>query len=592
MIHTNNPNQMTFIDPLEEFGPKRKKLLEGSWAYFFRHHILPEIPVQKVTKHFSRFGRPSKELYSSLGVLILQQTFDLTDKDILYQLAFSSQWHYALNIIHTDDDSTYMCEKTLYNTRNIILQNNLWETLFNSITGSLIEQFNVDTSKQRLDSTHIQSNMKSLGRIGVFSQTIHKFLTNLKRQHRPLFDQLSEALVTKYLKKKQLSAFSMVKPSESAKNLKSLSKDLYHLVQRFEINPKITQMKSFALLKRVLDEQCEIVTNDNFEKNQVTAKPKPSKKVPCDSLQNPSDPDASYSGHKGKGYQVQVMETWSEDKSDKTPNLITHVAIEPAHNHDSKATIPAIESTEQRGIKPKEILADALYGSDENTQEAKQLGVDLISPTLDGASKSDIFHLNDFHFNGKNRITFCPNNKQPISQRIKNETVLTKFNLNHCNSCSLREKCPVKNSKKNTYIRYHFKDVRLAKRRQFEKTPAFIKKYVFRAGVEATMAEYKQITGVNKLRVRGIIPVSFCATLKALGINILRSAKAFNNLELSPLIPSNLRINHTYSILLLFILTLISKKLLRLEYFRKISLKNYFFPNFNFSTRVRSEFSF
>jgi len=592
MIRTNNPNQMTFIDPLEEFGPKRKKLLEKSWAYFFRHHILPEIPIQKVTRHFSRFGRPSKELYSSLGVLILQQTFDLTDKDILYQLAFSSQWHYALNIVHTDDDSTYMCKKTLYNTRNIILQNNLWDTLFNSITDSLIQQFNVDTSKQRLDSTHIRSNMKSLGRIGVFSQTIHKFLTNLKRQHRPLFDQLPAELVAKYLKKKQLSAFSMVKPSESAKNLNSLSKDLYHLVQRFETNQKVKQMKSFALLKRVLGEQCEIVTKDNFEKNQVTAEPKPPKKLPCDSLQNPSDPDASYSGHKGKGYQVQVMETWSEDKSDKTPNLITHVAIEPAHNHDSKAIIPAIEFTEQRGIKPKEVLADALYGGDENTQEAKQMGVDLISPTLTGASKSDKLHLSDFLFNGKNRITFCPNNKQPISQRIKNEAVLTKFNLNHCNFCSLREKCPVKNSKKNTYIRYHFKDVRLAKRRQFEKTPAFIKKYAFRAGVEATMAEYKQVTGVNKLRVRGITPVSCCATLKALGVNILRSAKAYNSLGFPPLIPLKSRIIYSYFLTLLSILNLIANKLLNLENFREINFKNYFSLDFDFSAQVRAEFRF
>ena len=49
-----------------------------------------------------------------------------------------------------------------------------------------------------------------------------------------------------------------------------------------------------------------------------------------DSLQNPSDPDATYSGHKGQGYQVQIMETFScsEDTAEReqTLNLITHVA--------------------------------------------------------------------------------------------------------------------------------------------------------------------------------------------------------------------------------------------------------------------------
>ncbi|MCP4010146.1 MAG: hypothetical protein GY726_11605, partial [Proteobacteria bacterium] len=36
------------------------------------------------------------------------------------------------------------------------------------------------------------------------------------------------------------------------------------------------------------------------------------KEIPSDSLQNPSDPDATYSGHKGQGYQVQVMVTYTE----------------------------------------------------------------------------------------------------------------------------------------------------------------------------------------------------------------------------------------------------------------------------------------
>ncbi|MCP3942922.1 MAG: hypothetical protein GY710_15740, partial [Desulfobacteraceae bacterium] len=449
MIHANNPLQMTFVDSLEDFGPKRKKLMETSWAYFFRHHILPGIPVRKVYKHFSQFGRPTKELYASLGTLIIQQTFDLTDHDMLYQLAFNTQWHYALNITKADDNSAYMCPKTLYNIRYVIIEHDLWDSLFNSITGSLVEKFNIDTDKQRLDSTHIQSNMRSLGRIGVLSQTIHKFLTNLKRKNRSLFDRLPEELVTKYFKKKQLSSFSMIKPSESAKTLKFLSEDLLDLVQRFSGNSLTERMKSFALLKRVLDEQCELAPQNKLGKTRVTAEPKASKKIASYSLQNPSDPDAGYDSHKGKGYQVQVMETWSDDKSDNKPNLITHVTVEPAHKHDSKAVIPAIEDAEEKGVKPKELLADSLYGNDENTQNAKQLGVTLISPTLDGATKSEKLHLTDFRLNGKSRIAFCPNNKQPISQRVKNETILTKFNRSHCDVCSLRAKCPVKDSKKN-----------------------------------------------------------------------------------------------------------------------------------------------
>ncbi len=52
----------------------------------------------------------------------------------------------------------------------------------------------------------------------------------------------------------------------------------------------------------------------------------------------------------------------------------------------------------------------------------------------------------------------------------------------------------------------------------------FKDRYRWRAGVEATMSEYDMRTGVKHLRVRGIKAVRFCATLKALGVNILRAA--------------------------------------------------------------------
>jgi hypothetical protein len=54
-------------------------------------------------------------------------------------------------------------------------------------------------------------------------------------------------------------------------------------------------------------EQCLVEKDDNGARVVI----KTNKDVPSDSLQNPSDPDAGYCGHKGKGYQMQVMETYS-----------------------------------------------------------------------------------------------------------------------------------------------------------------------------------------------------------------------------------------------------------------------------------------
>ena len=43
--------------------------------------------------------------------------------------------------------------------------------------------------------------------------------------------------------------------------------------------------------------------------------------------------------------------------------------------------------------------------------------------------------------------------------------------------------------------------------------------------LKATMSQYNRLTGVKLLRVRGLKAVSFAATLKALGLNILRSTR-------------------------------------------------------------------
>ena len=62
------------------------------------------------------------------------------------------------------------------------------------------------------------------------------------------------------------------------------------------------------------------------------------KDVPCDTVGNPADPDASYNAHKGQGYMAQIVETYCEDDSNEavaaTPDLITHVEVHKMTVHD------------------------------------------------------------------------------------------------------------------------------------------------------------------------------------------------------------------------------------------------------------------
>jgi len=530
MIHIKNHKQRDLFDPWSFLSPKRRQLLDESWAGLFREHLLCELPVDKVASFFTEdFGRPTKELHTALGVLILQQAHDLTDEETVNQLAFNVQWHYALNITEESDSAKYMCTKTLWNMRRIVIDNELDGTIFDHITDKLARVFNVDTKKQRIDSVHIKSNMKRLGRIGIFTSSIHKFLVNLKRGHEDLFETIDKGIIDKYLSEKSLQCFSMVKPSGSAKTLEEVASDLFTLVEQFKGHCEVKSMHSYKLLERILKEQCRV------SEDGETIEVKRAKEIPSDSLQNPSDPDATYSGHKGQGYQVQLMESYceEEDKKDESLNLVTYVEVEPAHESDANALIPAIESAKERGLGPEEVLADTLYGSDENCEKSKELNVEVVSPAKGTKEKQDTnISLADFEVSEKGDIVSCPQGHAPLRVKTKKDRHSAAFDSQHCSTCPCQGNCPVKKGKKNHYLRYTDKEMRLAIRRAYEQTEAFKDQYRWRSGIEATISEYDRKTGVKHLRVRGLKAVRFCATLKAAALNIFRAAavkKARNN---------------------------------------------------------------
>jgi len=571
MIRIKDHKQAELFDPWSYLSPKRRKLLDQSWAGLFKSVILCELPVSKLARFFTDgFGRPTKELHTVLGALVLQQSLDLDDQETIHQLAFNIQWHYALNITEESDSAKYISPKTLWNMRNIAVENGLEAILFKDITAKLADVFNVNTDKQRLDSVHIKSNMRRLGRIGIFSNSMHKFLVNLKRGYKHQFKTVDKAIIDRYLSEKALGCFSMVKPSESKKTLHSVARDLFHLVGQFKDCEKVIAMHSYKLLERVLKEQCNLDVSD--DKDPIAVK-KP-KEIASDSLQNPSDPDATFSGHKGQGYQVQIMETYtdSENKEIKSKmlNLITHVEVEKACDSDAQALIPAIKSANERGLCPAELGADALYGSDENYEAAKSMGVELVAPVYGNREKGAV-SLSEFEFSETGHVLLCPQGQKPLISKKKKTRFAQGFSCEACAKCPLVNDCPVKPGKKYYYLRYEEKAMRIAKRRAIEQTTEFKDRYRWRAGIEATMSALDRRTGVKRLRVRGFKAVRFSAILKAIGVNLFRAAAVRRAANHDNADPNNAKsaLNHAFFFVK--------------EHFKRIfcPLKNYFALNRN-----------
>jgi hypothetical protein len=137
------------------------------------------------------------------------------------------------------------------------------------------------------------------------------------------------------------------------------------------------------------------------------------KDIPSDSLQDPSDPDATY-GHKGQDYKVSLTETCSEENAFQA---ITDVWVDGAHVSDQTDIPKVVERLEEERTKPEELFADAGYGRGENIVACREEGVALTAPnTLGKAPDMNKIQLSDFEVSDDaTEVLSCIQGHRPLS---------------------------------------------------------------------------------------------------------------------------------------------------------------------------------
>ena len=144
------------------------------------------------------------------------------------------------------------------------------------------------------------------------------------------------------------------------------------------------KLKGFAILERVLRDQFEIVDDEYGDRDAKRAAIRDPKDVPCDTVGNPADPDASYNAHKGQGYMAQIVETYCEDDSNEavaaTPDLITHVEVHKMTVHDGHRLADALDDLSERALTPAVMLGDSHYGSSDNMALTREQNINRTYP--------------------------------------------------------------------------------------------------------------------------------------------------------------------------------------------------------------------
>jgi len=376
-----DPRQTSLFDEFEGLlSSVAYRRLTGGWQHLFRHAILKLMPAQKLAAHFDpTLGRPTKELYSVAGMLFIMEFRNWTHDAAADAYMFNLDVQYAL---HLKPENQSLCRRTIERYIRLFRTEELAQQIMLDVTAELVQLLELDVSKQRLDSTHVESNMAKFGRMQLIATTIRRFLVQVKRHDEGSYNALKKSVRDRYEASDQSILGWKSLDNDGVNALRQgIAADLAYLVERYRRNKSHNGRSTYLMLVKVFEQQCEVIDE------KVVVNKKTGGNIIC----NPADPDATFDGHKGSGYQVQLSETYSADNSGP---LIIAALPETACESDSRAIVKLIEHFDEHGHRPQTLLADTAYGSDENFMAcSRHSPQSYLGPAHDEGSVNPVFEL-------------------------------------------------------------------------------------------------------------------------------------------------------------------------------------------------------
>jgi hypothetical protein len=539
MYKRTDPQQSMF-GVETQLSTSLKKRLNDSWAQLFRAKILPILlkSEDQFAMLYGKTGRPNYSVTRMLGLCLLQELNSLNDQQALDAFGFDIRWRYALDV---DDQDAYLSRRSLVEFRRRLAAKDpdmsTVRTIFENISKSAIKKIGLSTSEQRVDSTHIVSNICTRGRLDLFQKTIGHFIKSLDKKR---FSRLPKN-IQKWHQREAEGWFGMGQ-AQHKQTLEQLSKYLYKLMSIFKTDRQVTVSEPYQLLVRLLNEQCKVVENNGTDTaTQIKVK----KKSKGETLQSPFDPDASY-GHKGKGYSVHITETCNNKGKRE---IITDYEVHGAARSDIGKADQIVKRLESADLKPDALFADGGYPSAPSSVKVIDRNVEFIAPVNRGRLPEDVMGRDRFKFDKDGFVLRCPERHKPVDHRMrsknnkKGSSLHAIFDGDICRTCKRLEQCPVRapnNRKRGCSPRQTAGDFRLEVTVELrlrdqmyadQQADQWKERYKIRSGVEATMSELKRSHGMGKLRVRRAAKVCFAVACKVIACNIKRWAKAGGTLQ-------------------------------------------------------------
>jgi len=262
------------------------------------------------------------------------------------------------------------------------------------------------------------------------------------------------------------------------------------------------------------------------------------KHITPNSLQNPTDPDATYR-KKGKkkhiGYTANLIE-----KFDDNNRMIEGYDLQKNTYSDQKFAKDTIKKLEDTTL-----LTDGAYFSEDINNKALARGITMVPTNLIGGTKNsngDKFEIDE----KEHLVKKCPSGHKPITSKFKEGSYRAHFDKKHCINCPLRKDCPVIEQKKSYFLKVSEKTLHRSLLITKMGTSEYQELAKKRAGIEGIPSVLRRRYKIDHLPVRGEVRSKVWLGFKISAINCKRLIKGLVNRPIPEL--SILLFNHLLSL--------------------------------------------
>ena len=493
-----NPNQgqISILDPGLKFPRYVLEALAKTWAPYFYENIFKNIQEGRFAVLFSEnYSRPNAPVNIIVGLLFLKELNGWTDEEMIGALYFDYRVQYALGI--TDFEKERLCINTIGNFRGRLYEHSLtngYDLLAQevySLTEALIKLTGMDTSKARQDSFMISANCKKMGRLELIYTTNLNLVKEIYRVDENLVPQACRHYLEENDKAEHIYRLKKEEVESKTEALLTESLSLYAAAPE-----SLHESQAYLNMARLLDEQTR--------ETKTGPKPRAKNEISANSMQNPSEPEATYRQKGNKQYTGYVVNTVEARDEEKDLSMIIHCEQQPNTTSDVELGSNALDA-ELDGVTT--IANDGAYYSAETVEKAQARDIEMGFSALTGKkAPEEQLGVNEFSLDENNHINACPAGFAPQSSGYNEEkqTYTAKFAKEHCNRCSLFDHCPVKEQKKANHISFTNKTRQADICRARMGEAHFRELAAFRAGVEGVPSVLRRRYRIDDIPVRGL----------------------------------------------------------------------------------------